>query len=278
MAEEATLTEHGRIDGRPTVYVLSDSLGETAELVARASIAQYPSDTFRLIRLPKVSSAAQLADVVRAACRPQCVFFYTLANPRLREEMTRITETTGATVVDILGPAVRVLTEATGVSPTGAVGALRRTDADYFERIEALEFAVAHDDGRGVEDLADAEIVLIGVSRTSKTPLSMYLAFKGYKVANIPLAAGMEPPQQLFEVDPHRCFGLTADAELLAEIRAQRFGDLGTFARRYADREAVEREVGDARTLMKRIGCIVINTGNKAVEETAQEIIRYVES
>lgn len=263
---------------KPTVYVLSDSLGETAELVARAAIAQYPPESFYLIRLPKVSSAAQLADVVRAACRADCVFFYTLANPRLREEMCRITGETRANFVDILGPGIDVLSGATGVAPTGEIGALRRTDSEYFERIEALEFAVAHDDGRGVEELDEAEVVLIGVSRTSKTPLSMYLAFKGYKVANIPLAAGMEPPSQLFEVDPRRVFGLTADPELLAEIRAQRFGDLGTFARRYADREAVEREVAEARALMKRIGCVVINTGNKAVEETANEIVRYLGS
>jgi len=261
--------------GRPTVYVLSDSLGETAELVARAAIAQYPPEAFRLIRLPKVSSAGQLTDVVRAACRSDCVFFYTLASPRLRDEMVRVIGETRANAVDILGRGIEVLSQATGVPPTGEIGVLRRTDAEYFERIEALEFAVAHDDGRGVDDLSEAEIVLIGVSRTSKTPLSMYLAFKGYKVANIPLASGMEPPKQLFDVEPRRVFGLTADPELLAEIRSQRFGDLGTFARRYADREAVEREVEEARALMKRIGCVVINTGNKAVEETAQEIVRY---
>ncbi|MBE0477209.1 MAG: kinase/pyrophosphorylase [Coriobacteriia bacterium] len=258
------------------VYILSDSLGETAAAVAKAALAQFEPGTFRTERLPKVSSVAQLEDMVRAACTERCVFFYTLADPALHAEMDRIVMDTGARCVDVLGPAVRVLSEAAGTPPRGVVAALRRTDRGYFERIEALEFAVAHDDGRNPQDLDKADVVLLGVSRTSKTPLSMYLAFKGYKVANVPLAPGVEPPKELHEIDPSRLFGLVQDAELLAHVRARRLTELGTYARNYAEVEAVEREMEAARVLMRRLGAVVVRTDNKAVEETAQEIIRYL--
>jgi regulator of PEP synthase PpsR (kinase-PPPase family) len=191
--------------------------------------------------------------------------------------MHRVCEELEAHEVDILGPPVAALTGASGVAPSEEVGAFRKTDRGYFERVEALEFAVKHDDGRNPEGLDEAEIVLIGVSRTSKTPLSMYLGFKGYKVANIPLAPGMEPPKQLFDVDVSKVFGLVSDPELLVSIRRQRIVELGPYARRYADDEAVRSEVAESRDFMRRLGCIVIHTGDRAVEEAAQEIIRYLE-
>jgi len=150
-------------------------------------------------------------------------------------------------------------------------------DEEYFERIGATEFAVSHDDGRNPEDIPLADVVLIGVSRTSKTPLSMYLAFKGYRVANVPLAPGIEPPSEIFEADPRKVFGLVTDGEVLVEVRRERMREIGAFVPRYADREAVEQELEDARALMRRIGCIVIRTDNRAVEESAQEIIRYLD-
>jgi len=264
-------------DGPRRVYVLSDSLGETADLVGRAAASQFPAGTFELVRLAKVSSAGCLEEAVRAAAPQACAFFYTLAGPALRERMRSLTGELGLVAVDILGPAVAALSSSAGVEPTGEVGAIRKTDRGYFQRIEAMEFTVKHDDGRNPEGLTEAEVVLIGVSRTSKTPLSMYLAFKGYKTANIPLMPEVEPPAQLFEVDPRRIFGLTTDPDLLASIRSQRLSELGMYARQYAEREAVLTEIESARALMRRLGCIVVRTDNRAVEETAQEIIRYLE-
>lgn len=259
-----------------TVYILSDSLGETADAVAKAALTQFDEDLFHVVRLPKVSTRGQLQGLV-AGAEQDGVFLYTLAAPKLRDEMRRIADASGIVAVDILGPAVTALETVSHVSPAWEAGLTRLTDRGYFERIEALEFAVKHDDGRNTDLLQQAEIVLVGVSRTSKTPLSMYLAFKGYRVANIPLATEMEPPPQLFEVDNRRMFGLVTEPELLVEIRKQRLGDLGGYARRYADVDAVQRELDDARALMRRLGCIVIKTGGRAIEETAQEILRYME-
>ena len=258
------------------VYILSDSLGETAESVARAALAQFDAGTFELTRLPKVRSVGQMEDAVKSACTTKCVFFHTLADPALRREMERVAQETGARAVDVLGPGVRMLSQVADVEPSAEAAALRKTDREYFERIEALEFAVEHDDGRRPQELPLADVVLVGVSRTSKTPLSMYLAFKGYKVANVPLADGVEPPRELDDTDPAKVFGLMQDPQLLAHTRAQRLTDLGAYARQYAEVQAVEREMEMARDLMRRLGARIIRTDNKAVEETAQEIIRYL--
>ena len=259
-----------------SVHVLSDSLGETGEMVARAVVAQFRSGDFHIERLAKVATPEQLRESVEAHCGPHCVFLYTLVDPALRETMEQLIAE-GVHGVDVLGPSVAVLASATGRRPTGEVGALHRTDAEYFERIEATEFAVSHDDGRNPQDMQESDIVLVGVSRTSKTPLAMYLAFRGYRVSNVPLAPGLEPPAELFDLDPRRVFGLVTDPAVLIEIRRERMREIGAYVPGYADREAVEEELEEARALMRRIGCIVVRTDNRAVEESAQEILRYVD-
>lgn len=263
--------------GRPhTVYLLSDSLGETAELVGRAAISQFPPGSFSVVRLAKVSSVGSLEEAVSGAEHDGSVFLYTLADPALRERMSTLAEERELLAVDILGPAISALGDSSGAEPTGEAGAIRRTDRGYVQHIEALEYAVKHDDGRDPEGLADADVVLIGVSRTGKTPVSMYLAFKGYKAANVPLIPEVEPPVQLFDLDPKKVFGLSGDPDFLVSIRNQRLSELGVYARRYAQREAVVAELESARALMRRLGCIVVRTDNRAIEETAQEIIRYL--
>jgi hypothetical protein len=245
-------------------------------MVARAAAAQFAPDAFAIERLPKVRTVEQLNEMVRSHCGTYCLFFYTLVDEPLRLEMERLCDE-GINGVDLLGPAVARLVEVTGLSATGEVGAVRRTDDEYFARIEAMEFAVSHDDGRNPEGLAEADIVLLGVSRTSKTPLAMYMAFKGWRVANVPLAPGLEPPSQIFELDPRKVFGLVTKPDVLLDIRRERLVEIGTWVPRYADREAIEQELEQARALMRMIGCIVIHTDNRAVEEAAQEIIRHVQ-
>lgn len=265
------------VDGPVSVHVLSDSLGETGEMVARAVVAQFELGDFHIERLPKVTSPSELRQMVGAHCGTDCIFLYTLVDPELCAAMEDLVRG-GVNGVDILGPSVAVLAKASGKRPHGEAGAVHRTDKEYFDRIEATEFAVMHDDGRNPQGLPDADIVLLGVSRTSKTPLAMYLAFKGYRVANVPLAPGVEPPSQLFELDPRKVYGLVTDAHTLIAIRNERMREMGAYVPRYADRESVEVELEEARALMRRIGCIVVRTDNRAVEESAQEILRYLEA
>lgn len=259
-----------------TVHVLSDALGETGEMVARAAVAQFYPGDFRIERLEKVTTPEHLRRTVELHCGEGCIFLYTLVDAPLREEMERLVAG-GVNAVDVLGPAVTLLGDAIGHRPAGEAGAMHRTDEDYFDRIEATEFAVMHDDGRHPEDLPEADIVLIGVSRTSKTPLSMYLAFKGYRVANVPLAPGMVPPEELHLLDPRRVFGLVTKARVLVDIRSERMREIGMVVPRYAEPESVETELEEARALMRKLGCMVIRTDNRAVEESAQEIVRYLE-
>lgn len=258
-----------------SIHVISDSLGETGEMVARAAEAQFEPGSFRIERLSKVTTPAELQNAVKSHCGRQCIFFYTLVDSALKREMDHLCES-GVNGVDLLGPAVQLLQDVTGLAPTGESGAVHRTDQRYFDRIEAMEFAVKHDDGRNPEGLIEADIVLLGVSRTSKTPLAMYLAFKGWRVANVPLAPGVTPPDEIFEVDPRKAFGLVTSADVLLEIRSERMKELGTYVPGYAEREAVEAELQEARSLMRKLGCLVVRTDNRAIEEAAQEIIRHV--
>ena len=266
----------------PTVHVISDSLGDTAADVALAAAAQFESGVVHIERLPKASSIEQVREFLDAHTEDdpsKVLVFHTIANRELRlavhDELLR----RGIHGLDILGPALDAIQLLTGETPHGEAGVIRRTDARYFRRIEAMEFFVSHDDGRNPQDLTKADIVLVGVSRTSKTPLSMYLSFHGYKVANIPLAQGSEPPEQLFEVAPFRIFGLMSTPEVLSTIRNERLGSLQArgVAGSYADPGRIADELDDARALMRRLGCIVIHTNGRAVEETAQIILGYFE-
>lgn len=263
--------------GKPRIFALSDSLGETAELVARAAASQFDgAEVFAVRRLHRVSDPSHVRHAVMEAADAGAVIFYTLADPRLRTAMREAVAERDVPAVDILGPAIDALKEVTPQSPHMQPGIQRRVGRSYFRKIEALEFAVAHDDGRHPEELSEAEIVLVGISRTSKTPLAVYLSYKGFKVANVPLVPGAEPPAQLFGPLKGKIIGLTGDPIVLADIRKERALHLGAGAVKYADLETIEEELSYARGIMRRLGCPVVTTTKRAIEETADEILRLL--
>ncbi|MDI6892344.1 MAG: pyruvate, water dikinase regulatory protein [Actinomycetota bacterium] len=259
---------------KPTIYVLSDSLGETAEVVSKAAASQFEEE-FELVKVPKVSDKEDIKRIVGKARDGNCVLFYTLVKPKLRKFLEEQADEASIPRLDILSPAIEALITISKTSPRLEVGAGHRVNRDYFHRIEALNFAVKHDDGRNARDLRKADVVLIGVSRTSKTPLAMYLAYRGWKVANIPIVLGIEPPRELFEISPQKIIGLTIDADFLTSVREQRLGSLGSPRNGYVEKRDILRELDFAESVMKRIGCKVINVTHRAVEETASEILRY---
>lgn len=265
------------MDKLATVLVISDALGETAATVALAAAGQFDEGAVAIERLSRVQDARQVQSYLEslAGAAKKIAAFHTIVQDELRSEVTGLLVEQGIAAVDLLGPAIDTIAALTGLAPKGIPGIIHRTDEHYFQRIACMEYAVEHDDGRGADDLSEADIVLIGVSRTSKTPLSMYLALQGYRVANIPLAPQMEPPQALFEVDPARIFGLVTTMEAIAPIRAQRLGTTlaQSIAGSYADPTSIELEFAYARSLMKRLGCFVVHTDDKAIEESATEII-----
>lgn len=265
------------MDKLATVLVISDALGETAASVALAAAGQFDEGAVAIERLSRVQDARQVKRYLEslAGAAKKIAVFHTIVQDELRSEVAGLLVEQGIAAVDLLGPAIDTIAALTGLAPKGIPGIIHQTDERYFQRIACMEYTVEHDDGRGADDLSEADIVLIGVSRTSKTPLSMYLALQGYHVANIPLAPQMEPPQALFEVDPARIFGLVTTVEAIAPIRAQRLGtpQAQSAAGSYADPTSIELEFAYARSLMKRLGCFVVHTDGKAIEESATEII-----
>ena len=274
----------------PTIHVISDSIGETAQVVARAAAAQFGVTNPRLEVFSKVKSYQEVHDYLAEHVRyhqqtlgdDRILVFYTIVDAGIRRELAAFTERhPNILAVDVMTSAVDAIAEMSGMDPVNEPGALRVVDHNYFRRIAAIEFTIAHDDGQNPEDLTKADIVLLGVSRSSKTPLSIYLSQQGYKVANVPLDPSTEPPSQIFDVDRTRLFGLMISPDVLIGIRQKRIkkaaGKMQLITKDYADPEYVYRDLDASRALMRRLGCIVIHTEGRAVEETAQEILRYYE-
>ncbi|MCI1665314.1 MAG: kinase/pyrophosphorylase [Atopobiaceae bacterium] len=269
-------------DDAAIVHVISDSLGDTASGVVGAAAGQFERGSVHIKRLSKVTDIEQVRAYFDENADPNhpTAVFHTIVDSSLRNEVRHELDRRGIPSIDLIGPAISVLSTLTGSEPMNLPGAIHNTDDRYFRRVEAMEYFVEHDDGRNPQDLPTADVVLVGVSRTSKTPLSMYLAFLGFKVANVPLALGVNPPAELADVDPGRVFGLVSTTDTLATIRQSRLSDDAAYAvaSSYADPQEISVEQMEARAEMKKLGCIVIHTENKAVEETAAEIIEHVEA
>jgi regulator of PEP synthase PpsR (kinase-PPPase family) len=259
------------------IHVMSDSTGETAARFAEAVERQFPDEEFEIVRHPRITT---VDDVQLAAARARgrrAVVMYTIVEPEFREAMRTLCKRYRLHYCDLLGHPIDAVARVSGQPATGTPGATPVLDSSYFKRMAAIEFAVRYDDGVATHELHDADIVLVGVSRSSKTPLSMYLGYLGYKTANVPIVRGVEPPKELFEVDPGKIVGLTIDAAALAEIRSERARGMRGAKRRYADLEAIYAELERAEAVHRRLGCPVIEVSNLAIEETARRIIRLVE-
>src|SRR5206468_1213218 len=203
------------------LHMVSDSTGETAQRLVQALEAQFPDQEFVEIRHPRVETVSDLQLAVERMKGRAAVVVYTLVEPELRESMRTLCRRAKLHYCDLLGHPIDAVARVSGQAARMKPRARPPLNEAYFRRMSAIEFAVKFDDGVG-SGLHDADIVLVGVSRTSKTPLSIYLGYLGYKTANVPLVKGIEPPKALFEVTPYKIVGLTIDASRLAEIRGER--------------------------------------------------------
>jgi [pyruvate, water dikinase]-phosphate phosphotransferase / [pyruvate, water dikinase] kinase len=258
------------------LHVVSDSTGETAAKLAQAVEGQFPDLSFDVIRHPRVTSVddIQLA-AVRARGR-RAVVLYTLVDKTYRETMRSLCKRYRLHYCDLLGHPIDAVARVSGLPARMEPGARPVLDSAYFKRMRAIEFAVRYDDGVAARGLHDADIVLVGVSRSSKTPLSIYLGYLGYRTANIPVVRGIEPPRELFEIEPAKIVGLTIDAEMLHQIRTERARQMRG-PKRYAELLEIYEELEQAEALHRRLGCPVVEVSNTAIEETAHRIIRLVE-
>jgi regulator of PEP synthase PpsR (kinase-PPPase family) len=257
------------------LHVVSDATGETASRVVIAVEAQFPDQPFVTIRHPRVETVADLQlALARMEGRP-AVAIFTVVEPTLREAMRELCREADIVYCDLLEEPLAAVARVSGRAATMKPGLQPPLDEEYFQRIAAIEYAVKADDGLG-HALPKADIVLVGVSRTSKTPLSMYLGYLGWKVANVPIVKGIDPPDELFEVDAAKVVGLTIDAQRLAEIRAERIQLMGG-DRRYASLPEIYDELEYAAGIHRRLGCPVIDVSELSIEEIAQRILRAVQ-
>lgn len=273
MNKEANMEERKR----GIIYVVSDSLGETAELVAKSARIQFNSSISDIKRYPFILEVDQVDEILEEASHHNSIVIYTLVNPEIKEHMVKVCEKFNIIGIDVLGPVITALKGLTKKDPLLEAGLNRRLDADYFKKVEAIEFAVKYDDGKDPRGVKKADVVLVGVSRTSKTPLSMYLAHKNFRVANIPIVPEVEPPKELYEISSKKIIGLTTDPKKLNDIRQERLKALGLdYTANYASMERILQEMEFAEKLFNRLKCPVIDVSTKAIEETASIILSII--
>ncbi len=270
-----TITEKKK---NPVVFTVSDSIGETAELVTRAAVIQFNSGHVDIRRVAFVTDIEYAREVIDEAKEVKdCAIVCTIVIPEVRKYLVDQAKQNNIPVVDIMGPMMETLSSITDFKPRLEPGLVHKTDEDYFKKMEAIEFAVEHDDGKNPRGLSKADVVLIGVSRTSKTPLAMFLAHKRLKVANLPLVPEIAPPDELFELPPKMIIGLTINPEKLNDIREERLMALGLSKdANYASHDRILREIEYAEEIMDKIGCPKIDVSNKAVEEIAAKILEII--
>lgn len=261
------------------VFVVSDSVGETGENAVKAVISQFrPNfEEVTIKRFPHIQTMDHIDNIVLLAKKQQAIIVFTLVEKGMRQALYNRCLENNIQVIDLLGSMLDLIECTLDERPLEQPGLVHQLDDYYFKKIEAIEFAVKYDDGRDPRGILLADIVLIGVSRTSKTPLSQYLANKRFKVANVPLVPEVTPPEELYQVDPKKCFGLVISPDQLNSIRKERLIALGlTENASYAQHSRIEEEIQHFYEVADKVGCEVIDVTNKAVEETANKIIELI--
>jgi regulator of PEP synthase PpsR (kinase-PPPase family) len=259
------------------LHLLSDSTGETLEMIAKAALAQF--DDAEVIRhfWPMVRSQHHLDRIVGELASNPGLVFYTVVNPEIRVRLEERCGVLGLPHVPVLDAVTTALEGQLGQEAKGRPGRQHQMDAAYFARVDAIQFTIAHDDGAGWENWEEADLVLAGVSRTSKTPTSIYLANRGYKVANIPLVVESPPPPSLFDLQRPLVVGLTTAPKRLVEIRRNRLLSLNQATdTAYVDQERVEEEIALARRIFADHGWPVIDVTRRSIEETAAGVMRLL--
>jgi regulator of PEP synthase PpsR (kinase-PPPase family) len=260
------------------LHLLSDSTGETLEVIAKSCLAQF--DNVEVLRhfWPMVRSEGHLDRVLDDIERRPGLVLYTLVNSNIRRDLEQKCRRRGIHAVSVLDPVVDALSAVLGQEAKARPGRQHALDAAYFARVDAIQFTIAHDDGIGSDNWEEADIILAGVSRTSKTPTSIYLANRGYKVANIPLVPESPPPRSLFTVQHPMVVGLTTGSDRLIQIRRNRLLSLNQAPETdYVDAEAVNAELAFARRLFADNGWPVIDVTRRSIEETAFAIVKLCE-
>jgi regulator of PEP synthase PpsR (kinase-PPPase family) len=259
------------------VYIVSGGVGASGEQLVHTVLAQFPGKQVTVITFGNVRQPEQIQNIIHQAKETHGIIVHTLVESRLRNLQVEMAQTLQVPAIDLMGELITWLEDALVQKPSEQPGLYRKLRQDYFDRVGAIEFTMAHDDAKNPEDLDKAEIVIAGVSRAGKTPLSLYLSVLGWKVANVPIIQGVEPPAELFLIDPRRVIGLTIEpGQLLAhrQQRQRRIGAPGPTL--YTDPQAIYDEIEHALRLFKSYNFSVIDVTDKPIETSADEIIRLI--
>jgi len=259
------------------IYIVSGGKGLAGNNMVHSLLIQYPNNNVPVIIVPDQQTEKQLIDLVAKVKLDGGLITHTMVNRQLRNFLITLCDENGVKHIDFMGKLADYLDENLDIPSLQSPGLYREINQEYYDRIDAIEFTLNHDDGLSPAKLHQAEIILTGVSRSGKTPLSVYLAMYGWKVANIPLVYGIDPPKELFEIDPQRVFGLNISPSQLIAHRMKRLVNINnTGNTNYVDERMVVQEIRNANFVFERGGFTVLNVSNKPVETTANEILNMM--
>ncbi|HLT21857.1 MAG TPA: pyruvate, water dikinase regulatory protein [Bacteriovoracaceae bacterium] len=268
-----------KINDKLKVVVISDGTGETASAITRAAMAQFPDKEIFFTRYKNIRTKEQIDAIFQEAAIHHDIVIYTIVSVQLRQYIAELSKRDHVRSVDVMGPLLTGFSNFFEAEPEYQPGLLHQVNDNYFNRVAAIEFTLNHDDGRNMSSLDEADVILVGISRTSKTPLSMYLSLEGIKVVNVPIVMGLELPEKLFQIDQRKIFGLTIEPEALFLIRKNRLSRLGLSKDEgdYADMAKVHEEIEWANKIFsENKRWPVFNVTGKALEETAAEILKLL--
>lgn len=261
---------------RKTIYVISDGTGATAERMLRAALAQFGNqDTTEIARIGGVRTIPQVDEIISAIQEEESLIVYTLVSPKVRREITTRAAEKGIEAIDLFGNLLVKLSELFHAPPQAKPGILARLDDSYYRKLDSIGFAVKHDDGQRIDELYKADLVLVGVSRTCKTPVSVYLAYyKGTMIANIPIIKNISLPPELFRIDQRKVVGLTIEPELLIKIRKVRAQKITrSLSLNYSEPKSIREELNYSNLIFRQNPLwLIVNVSNKGVEEIAAEV------
>lgn len=261
----------------PPIFIISGGAGAFGKHAARIALSQFPGVDSEVIVVPQVRQIEQLTEVVAQVAARGGILLHTMVDPSMRQALMQLAQQHSVLAIDTIGDTLSQLSVMFGRTPLGQPGLYRGEQEAYEARIQAIEYTVEHDDGRNPQDLHKADVVLTGVSRVGKTPLSIYLSVLGWKVANIPLVKEITPPAELFQIDRRRVVGLTIEVDSLQQHRSWRQRAMqGTAGAAYTSADALYEEIEYARRVFRKGGFAVVNVTNRPIEETADEVIALI--
>ena len=260
-----------------SIFVVSGGKGVTGHTIVQTLIIQYPENKLKVKLIPDVRTEEKVLEIIKRVKKANGILTHTMVNSDMRAFLIQECKKQEVKQADLMGGLANIIERDFGLKSVNTPGLYHKINAQYYKRIEAMEYTLHHDDGLNAQDLSKADIVVTGVSRCGKTPLSVYMSMFGWKVANIPLVKGIDPPKELFEIDKNRVFGLNINLNHLVIQRQKRWKGIGNLSNmNYTDTKTVGQELQYAKFLFKRGGFTQINISNKAIESTANEIIGLI--